>query len=104
MAKKTVSRKLPCIGIWNRCASCVPTAGNTLVGIWQDAHGDRIEFFCAFFRNAAGECVDPDEEDWVSITYHTRQSDAAEFFDEEIEPPDYWAECRFLIPTWGDAR
>lgn len=110
MAKKTADRKLPCIGIWNRTESSEPTAGNTLVGLWFDDGVPRIEFFCAFYQTASGECVDPDNllvdeagiTEPYTITYHSRQGDAAVVSDEPIDPPDYWAECRFLIPTWGD--
>lgn len=88
--------KLPCIGIWNATQTSLPTAGNTLVGLWQ---GDqRIEFFCAFYWDG-GKCVDPDEEGWDRVSYHSRQGDAT-FWDEEIEGPDFWAECRFMIPDW----
>lgn len=109
MAKKKASshrsaRNLPCIGIWNRTASCDPTAGNTLVGLWQDADGaDRIEFFCAFYQDADGDGIDPDDimcGDEYTITYHSRQGGNTDFWDEEIDPPDYWAECRNLIPAW----
>ena len=114
MAKKKASshrsaRNLPCIGIWNRTASCEPTAGNTLVGLWQEDDGaDRIEFFCAFYQTESGESVDPDDlkvddDGFVephTITYHSRQGGNTDFWDEEIDPPDYWAECRYLIPAW----
>ena len=101
MAKKTADRKLPCIGIWNRTESCDPSAGNTLVGLWLDDATSRIEFFCAFYWNGS-ECVDPDESHWDRITYHSRQGDYAVASNDPVDPPDYWAECRFLIPAWGD--
>lgn len=109
MAKKKASpyvsaRNLPCIGIWSRTASSDPTAGNTLVGLWFDDGGSRIEYFCAFYQNAEGDGVDPDDlmyGDEYTITYHSRQGGNVDFWDEEIDPPDYWAECRFLIPEWG---
>jgi hypothetical protein len=115
MAKKkkastyTSARNLPCIGIWNRTASHEPTAGNTLVGLWQDGDGaDRIEFFCAFYENAEGEGIDPDDigtdedgfSEYYKITYRSRQGGNTEFWDEDIDPPDYWAECRLLIPAF----
>ena len=93
--------KLPCIGIWMRTNTCSPTAGNTLVGLWLEG-GQHIGFFCAFYRNEAGVCVDPDLYEWDSITYHCRQSDQAIVDDPEIARPDYWAEARWLIPGWGD--
>ena len=93
--------KLPCIGIWTRTSTCPPTAGNTLVGLWLDG-GQRIGFFCAYYRNAQGDGVDPDEDAWETITYHCRQSDSAIVNDPEIDPPAYWAEARWLIPGWGD--
>jgi hypothetical protein len=114
MAKKQDSsyksaRNLPCIGIWNRTASHEPTAGNTLVGLWQEDDGaDRIEFFCAFYESASGEAVDPDDllvddegfSEPYTITYRSRQGGNTAFWDEEIDPPDYWAECRLLIPAF----
>lgn len=103
-----MKNKLPCIGIWNRTESNEPTAGNTLVGLWFEGGASRIEFFCAFYQTESGESVDPDElgvdEDGVpepyKIIYNTRQGDSTSFWDEDIDPPDYWAECRFLIPEW----
>lgn len=97
--KRENDKKLPCIGIWNNLQTCLPTAGNTLVGLWLD-EAPRIEFFCAFYHSASGECVDPDEEEWGHITYHTRQGNDLSAWDEPIDEPDYWAECRFLIPDW----
>jgi hypothetical protein len=99
-AKPNNEHYLPSIGIWTRTETAPPTAGNTLVGLWLEG-GQKIGFFCAFFRNADGECVDPDEEDWVAITFHNRQGDMATFEDEEIPMPDYWADARWLIPGWG---
>lgn len=110
MAKTTenLARRLPCIGIWNRTASSEPTAGNTLVGLWFEGGVSRIEFFCACYQTASGEIVDPDElmvdEEGLTepykIVYRTRLGDSTAFWDEDIDPPDYWAECRFLIPEW----
>lgn len=108
--KKPGPNNLPCIGIWNRTASSEPTAGNTLVGLWFEDGAPHIEFFCAFCQTASGESVDPDDllvdEDGFleshSWTYHSRQGDNTAFWGEEIDPPDYWAECRFLIPEWGE--
>jgi hypothetical protein len=91
---------LPAIGIWNCTASVDPTAGNTLVGLWVE-EGQKIAFFCAYFRNAQGDCVDPDEDAWDEITFHSRQGDQATVDDPEIPPPDYWAEARWIIPGWG---
>lgn len=93
-----MARNLPCIGIWNNTRNCDPTAGNTLVGLWLEG-GPRIEFFCAFYW-AGTKCVDPDEEAWQRITFHSRQGDEASVSDEPVDMPDYWAECRFLIPEW----
>lgn len=93
-----MSEKLPCIGIWNRTKTVNPAAGNTLVGLWLDG-GPRIAFFCAFYWDGKS-CVDPDEFAWTRITYHSRQGDTATASDEPVDPPDYWAECRFLIPEW----
>ena len=113
MAKKKADRMLPCIGIWSLIKICEPTAGNTLVGLWHDDDGaDRIEFFCAFYVDKDGEGIDPDDigtdEDGFSepykITYRSRQGGNTEFWDEEIDPPDYWADCRFLIPAWGGEK
>jgi|LakMenE18May11ns_1017448.scaffolds.fasta_scaffold9916981_7 hypothetical protein len=101
MAKKNTDRTLPCIGIWTLTKTSLPTAGNTLVGLWQDKATDTIGFFCAFYRDEKGECVDPNEEGWDHVTYHCRQGDSAILHDEEIDPPDYWAEARWLIPGWG---
>ncbi len=94
------SHYLPCIGIWSRTATVAPTAGNTLVGLWLNG-GQKIAFFCAYFRNAQGDCVDPDEDAWDDITFHSRQGDLAILDDPEVPPPDYWAEARWLIPGWG---
>lgn len=107
--KKRVPNNLPCIGIWSRTASSEPTAGNTLVGLWFEDGVSRIEFFCAFYQTASGEFVDPDDllvddsglPEPYTITYRSRQGGNTDFWDEEIDPPDYWAECRFLIPEWG---
>lgn len=99
---------LPSIGIWNRTDSHAPTAGNTLVGLWFEDGAARIEFFCAFYQTESGESVDPDDlgvdEEGFSepyrITYHTRQGDSVALWDEAIDPPDYWAECRFIVPAF----
>jgi hypothetical protein len=105
LSKKKSGRMLPCIGIWSLIKTCEPTAGNTLVGLWLDDDGaDRIEFFCAFYVDKDGTGVDPDDlnpGDEYSITYRSRQGGNTEFWDEEIDPPDYWAEARWLIPGWG---
>lgn len=99
--KKAASKNLPCIGIWNRMnlktefQSSLPLAGATHVGLWLE-NGGTIGFFCAFYRDADGNAVDPDEEDWEYITFHSRQ---ATTWDQEINAPDYFAQCRFLIPT-----
>lgn len=114
MAKKKTSQhqsapNLPCIGIWSRTASHEPSAGNTLVGLWQeDDGGFRIEFFCAFYETESGESVDPDDllvddegfSDPYRITYRSRQGGNTAFWDEAIDAPDYWAECRFLVPAF----
>lgn len=113
MAKKKTSshqsaRNLPCIGIWNR-TDTLPPSGSTLVGLWREEDGsDRIEFFCAFYETASGESVDPDDlrvdDDGFlepfSITYRSRQGGNTAFWDEVIDGPDYWAECRFLVPAF----
>lgn len=107
MAKKT-DRMLPCIGIWSLTETCEPSAGNTLVGLWLDDDGEeRIEFFCAFYLDGSGDAVDPDDlnpGDEYSLTYRSRQGGNTEFRDEEIDPPDYWADCRFLIKPWGGEK
>jgi hypothetical protein len=103
-SKRTHTINLPCIGLWNRTDSTAPSPGNTLVGLWIEDNGyQSIQFFCAYFCNAAGEGVDPGEEDWTHITYHSRQAGWSERGNEEIEPPDYWAEARWMIPEWGGA-
>lgn len=104
--KKTAGRNLPCIGIWSRFdvktefQSSLPMAGATHVGLWLE-NGGTIGFFCAFYRAADGSAVDPDEEAWEYMTFHSRQ---ATTWDIEISEPDYWAQCRFLIPEqeFGD--
>jgi hypothetical protein len=101
--RRKEEESLPCIGIWNLTKTCDPSPGNTLVGLWLgDRPGEqRIEFFAAFFCRKDGECVDPDEEEWDHITFHSRQGKWIDN-DSEIAPPDYWAEARWLIPGWGD--
>lgn len=107
MAKKKADHRLPCIGIWSRLKLSEPTAGNTLVGLWIDDDGEqRIEFFCAFYVDKDGTFVDPDElrpGDEYSVTYRSRQGGTTAFWEEDIDPPDYWAEARWLIPGWGGA-
>lgn len=112
MAKKKTSphqsaRKLPCIGIWNRTDSHEPTAGNTLVGLWQGVDSsDEIGFFCAIYTDSVGNAIDPDDlevddngfSEYYRIEYYSRQANAG--FDTVIDAPDYWAECRFLVPSF----
>ena len=93
-----MATNLPCFGIWNDTQNVPPSAGNTLLGIWTQGDTPTVRFFCAFYVDANGAGVDPDESEWESITYHTRQGDEEHLWDVEIERPDYWAECRFLIP------
>lgn len=108
MAKQKVGRHLPCIGIWNR-ADALPPGGSTLVGLWFEDGVSRIEFFCAFYETESGESVDPDDLhvddngflEPFSVTYRSRQGGNTAFWDEVIDGPDYWAECRCLIPEWG---
>lgn len=92
--------QLPCIGIWTLTETSLPAAGNTLVGLWMRGHIQRIGFFCAYYRTAEGETVNPDEEGWDYTTYHCRQGDGWKERDPEIDAPDYWAEARWLIPDW----
>jgi hypothetical protein len=101
MAKKKIATQLPCIGVWTLTKTSLPTAGNTLVGLWLDHPGQRIGFFCAYYVNEKGEGVDPDEEGWDHVTYHCRQGSEWAEDDKQINPPDYWAEARWLIPEWG---
>lgn len=109
MAKKRMGpNNLPCIGIWNRTESQEPSSGNTLVGLWIEDGESRIEFFCAFYQTHSGERVNPsdllvDESGTIepyTLICHSRQGGNTAFWDDEIDPPDYWAECRFLIPEW----
>jgi len=90
---------LPHIGVWNKTQpGNMPPAGSTHLGLWLDKHTSRVGFCCVFFCDNDGNGVDPDEEEWDHFTFHSRQWDAAIESDEALPPPDYWAECRFVIP------
>lgn len=92
---------LPCIGIWNSTPNHAPPAGCTLLGLWHDQGASHVLFCCAFYLDANGEAVDPDEDDdWETIEFRSRQGNESESWDDPIPPPDCWAECRFLIPAF----
>lgn len=90
---------LPQIGVWNKTSKLnMPAAGSTHLGLWLDKATSKVGFCCVFFFNAEGEGVDPDEEDWDHFGFYCRQGDLSVEHDTPVPPPDYWAECRFLIP------
>lgn len=91
--------RLPVFGLWERTTEdCLPTAGATRLGLWLHHPGQSVMFFCVIFRDRNGDTVDPAEDTWDHYTCHPRQGGDEEAWDDVIPAPDYWADCRFLLP------
>ena len=111
---------LPSFGLWERfgdvtndcygsddCSGCGTGPGHpppaaTTIGLWVCGVGVEVRLFAAMYCDEFGEPVDPYTEDWKFIRCECRQGGAG-WEPQVVEPPDYWAETRFLqrVPPAG---
>jgi hypothetical protein len=75
----------PQFGCWNNAEDSLPPLGVVVVGVvWSDDGLPAITFLrCEI-------CDDCDGAKWLQG-----------FGDDDLPPPDAWAECRFTIPLGG---